>query len=61
VRNIEDTYGGIEHWQTPDVVQQLRIITRPGSEVFIRFAFELARPARATPHHLRAQGETSTR
>jgi len=41
--NIEDTYGGIEHWQTPDVVQQLRIITRPGSEVFIRFAFELAR------------------
>ncbi len=41
--NIEDTYGGIEHWQTPDVVQQLRIITRPGSDVFIRFAFELAR------------------
>ncbi|MEN3027408.1 MAG: isocitrate/isopropylmalate family dehydrogenase, partial [Chlorobiota bacterium] len=41
--NIEDTYGGIEHWQTPDVVQQLRIITRPGSEAFLRFAFELAR------------------
>jgi NAD-dependent isocitrate dehydrogenase len=40
--NIEDTYGGIEHWQTPDVVQQLRIITRPGSETFLRFAFELA-------------------
>ncbi|GBD07422.1 Isocitrate dehydrogenase [NADP] [bacterium HR21] len=41
--NIEDTYGGIEHWQTPDVVQQLRIITRPGSDAFLRFAFELAR------------------
>ncbi len=41
--NIEDTYGGIEHWQTPDVVQQLRIITRPGSDAVLRFAFELAR------------------
>ncbi len=41
--NIEDTYGGIEYWQTPDVVQQLRIITRPGSDIFLRFAFELAR------------------
>lgn len=41
--NIEDTYGGIEYWQTPDVVQQLRIMTRPGSDIFLRFAFELAR------------------
>ncbi|MBX7219492.1 MAG: NAD-dependent isocitrate dehydrogenase [Blastocatellia bacterium] len=40
--NIEDTYGGIEHWQTPDVVQCLKIITRPGSMAVIRYAFEMA-------------------
>lgn len=41
--NIEDTYGSIEHWQTPDVVQTLRIITRQGSMLVHRYAFELAR------------------
>jgi isocitrate dehydrogenase (NAD+) len=41
--NIEDTYGGIEHWQTPDVTQCLKVVTRPGSLAVIRYAFEMAR------------------
>ena len=41
--NIEDLYAGIEHMQTPDVAQCLKIITRKGSEKIIRYAFELAR------------------
>ncbi len=40
--NIEDTYGGIEHQQSPDMAQCLRIITRSGSLRAHRFAFELA-------------------
>ncbi len=41
--NMEDLYAGIEHLQTPDVAQCLKIITRRGSEKVIRYAFELAR------------------
>lgn len=41
--NIEDLYAGIEHLQTPDVAQCLKLITRKGSEKIIRYAFELAR------------------
>ena len=41
--NIEDLYAGIEHMQTPDVAQCLKIITRKGCEKIIRYAFELAR------------------
>ena len=41
--NLEDLYAGIEHMQTPDVAQCLKIITRKGSEKIIRYAFELAR------------------
>lgn len=41
--NIEDTYGGIEHMLTYDVAVGRRIITRPGSEQVIRYAFEMAR------------------
>jgi NAD-dependent isocitrate dehydrogenase len=41
--NIEDTYAGVEYWQTPDVSESLRIITRPGSLMVIRYAFEMAR------------------
>lgn len=41
--NIEDTYAGIEHWQSPEVCQCLRIITRPGCEAIHRYAFEMAR------------------
>ena len=40
--NIEDLYGGIEHLQTLDVAQALKIITRKGSEKVIRFAYEMA-------------------
>ncbi len=41
--NIEDLYAGIEHMQTPDVGQCLKIITRQGSEKIVRYAFEFAR------------------
>lgn len=41
--NEEDLYAGIEHQQTQDVVQCLKLITRPGSEKIIRYAFEYAR------------------
>jgi len=41
--NVEDLYAGIEHMQTPDVGQCLKIISRKGSEKIIRYAFELAR------------------
>lgn len=41
--NIEDTYAGIEHWQSPDVCQCLRLITRPGCEAIHRYAFNMAR------------------
>ncbi|HEX5466963.1 MAG TPA: NADP-dependent isocitrate dehydrogenase [Candidatus Limnocylindrales bacterium] len=41
--NIEDLYAGIEHLETPDVGQCLKIISRKGSEKVIRYAFELAR------------------
>lgn len=41
--NIEDTYGAIEHMQTHDVAQCRRLITRPGSEAVVRYAFEVAR------------------
>ncbi len=41
--NEEDLYAGIEHQQTPEVVQCLKLITRPGCERIIRYAFEYAR------------------
>jgi len=41
--NEEDLYGGIEHRQTEDVVQCLKLITRPGCERIARYAFEYAR------------------
>lgn len=41
--NEEDLYAGIEHQQTPDVVQCLKLITRPGCEKIVRYAFEYAR------------------
>jgi isocitrate dehydrogenase len=41
--NIEDTYAGIEHWQTPNVAQALKLITRQGSEAVIRYTFEQAK------------------
>jgi isocitrate dehydrogenase len=41
--NEEDLYGGIEHQQTFDVVQCLKLISRPGCERIIRYAFEYAK------------------
>ena len=41
--NEEDVYGGIEHRQTADVMQCLKLISRPGCEKVIRYAFEYAR------------------
>jgi isocitrate dehydrogenase len=41
--NEEDLYAGIEHRQTEEVYQCLKLITRPGSEKIIRYAFEYAR------------------
>lgn len=41
--NEEDLYAGIEHQQTDEVVQCLKLISRPGSEKIIRYAFEFAK------------------
>lgn len=41
--NEEDLYAAIEHRQTPEVTQCLKLITQPGSERVIRYAFEYAR------------------
>ncbi|WP_373511844.1 NADP-dependent isocitrate dehydrogenase [Persicitalea sp.] len=41
--NEEDLYTGIEHRQTNQVRQCLKLISRPGCEKIIRYAFEYAR------------------
>ncbi|MFN3597001.1 MAG: NADP-dependent isocitrate dehydrogenase [Rubricoccaceae bacterium] len=41
--NEEDLYAGIEHQQTPEVVQTLKLVSRPGCEKIIRYAFAYAR------------------
>lgn len=41
--NEEDLYAGIEHQQTDEVVQCLKIISRPGCEKIVRYAFEYAK------------------
>ncbi len=41
--NEEDLYAGIEHRQSQEVTQVLKLITRPGTENIIRYAFEYAR------------------
>ncbi len=41
--NEEDLYAGIEHRQTPEVFQCLKLISRPGCERIVRYAFEYAR------------------
>jgi isocitrate dehydrogenase len=40
--NEEDLYAGIEHRQTEQVMQCLKLISRPGSEKIVRYAFEYA-------------------
>ncbi|HEY8383862.1 MAG TPA: NADP-dependent isocitrate dehydrogenase [Microvirga sp.] len=41
--NEEDLYAGIEHRQTDEVYQCLKLITRPGTERIVRYAFDYAR------------------
>ncbi len=41
--NEEDTYTGIEYRQTQQMMESLKLISRPGSEKIIRYAFEYAR------------------
>jgi isocitrate dehydrogenase len=41
--NEEDLYAGIEHQQTDEVVQCLKLISRSGCEKIVRYAFEYAK------------------
>ena len=41
--NEEDLYAGIEHRQTDEVMQCLKLITRPGTERIVRYAFDFAK------------------
>lgn len=40
--NEEDTYAGIEHRQTNEVTQCLKLITTPGTERILHYAYRLA-------------------
>ncbi len=41
--NEEDLYAGIEHRQTDEVYQCLKLVSRPGTERIVRYAFDYAR------------------
>src|SRR5882762_7948890 len=41
--NEEDLYAGMEYRLSPDVMECMKLISRPGSEKIVRYAFELAR------------------
>jgi isocitrate dehydrogenase len=41
--NEEDVYGGIEHRQSNDITQCLKLISRGGCERIVRYAFDYAR------------------
>ena len=41
--NEEDLYAGIEHRQSDEVYQCLKLVSRPGCERIVRYAFEYAR------------------
>ncbi|MFN3706453.1 MAG: NADP-dependent isocitrate dehydrogenase [Thermoflexales bacterium] len=41
--NEEDVYVSVEHRRTPEVIESLKLVTRPGVERIIRYAFEYAR------------------
>lgn len=49
--NIEDTYGGIEHRLTPDVVECKRLISAPGCDQIHKFAFKTAQSLGITKVH----------
>ena len=55
--NEEDLYAGIEHRQTDEVFQCLKLITRPGCEKIVRYAFEYARSHGRQEGHLHEQGQ----
>ncbi|MCC7237391.1 MAG: NADP-dependent isocitrate dehydrogenase [Bryobacterales bacterium] len=40
--NEEDLYAGVEYQQSPNVMQSIKLITRPGTERICRYAFEYA-------------------
>ena len=40
--NVEDLYAGIEHMETPDVAQTLKLISRKGCEKIVNLAYALA-------------------
>src|SRR5436309_8078073 len=41
--NEEDLYAGLEYQLSPDVMECMKLISRPGSEKIVRYAFEYAR------------------
>src|SRR5689334_19521311 len=41
--NEEDLYAGIEYQMTPEVTSCIKLISRPGCEKIVRYAFEYAR------------------
>jgi isocitrate dehydrogenase len=41
--NEEDLYAGIEYRMSPEVMSCIKLISRPGSEKIVRYAFEYAR------------------
>jgi isocitrate dehydrogenase len=41
--NEEDLYAGIEYQLSPEVMSCIKLISRPGSEKIVRYAFEYAR------------------
>ena len=41
--NEEDCYAGIEYQLSPDAMSCIKLISRPGSEKIVRYAFEYAR------------------
>ena len=41
--NEEDLYAGIEYQLTPEVTSCIKVISRPGTEKIVRYAFEYAR------------------
>jgi isocitrate dehydrogenase len=49
--NVEDLYAGIEHMQTPNVAQCLKLMSRKGCEKIVRLAFEVARAEGRTKVH----------
>jgi isocitrate dehydrogenase len=40
--NEEDLYAGIEYQHSPTVMQSIKLISRPGSEKIVRYAFDYA-------------------